>query len=225
MTNLKARAWLSLGFLAIVMGLLLFLPAGTLDYWQAWVYLTIFFASAALTTIYVIRRDPALLERRMRGGPVSENRAPQKIIMFFTSLGFIFLLIVPGLDHRQRWSHVPAYAVLAGDVLLAVGFYFILLVYKENTFASATIEVVADQKVITTGPYSVVRHPMYASGLLYLAGTPLALGSYWAFVPLAGMLPFLLWRLFDEERLLRETLPDYAEYQQKVRHRLLPGIW
>src|SRR4030095_8262496 len=103
-------------------------------------------------------------------------------------------------------------------------FYFIFLVFKENTFTSATIDVVADQKVVSTGPYAIVRHPMYASGSLYLLGTPLALGSYWGLVPLAATLPFLIWRLFDEERLLREQLPGYREYQQKVRYRRLPRI-
>jgi protein-S-isoprenylcysteine O-methyltransferase Ste14 len=116
-------------------------------------------------------------------------------------------------------------AVVAGDLLVAVGFYFIFLVYRENTFTSATIEVAEDQKVISTGPYAIVRHPMYASALLYLVGTPLALGSFWGFVPLLAMAPFLIWRLFDEEKFLAENLPGYAAYQKKVTHRIVPGIW
>jgi protein-S-isoprenylcysteine O-methyltransferase Ste14 len=207
------------------MGILVFVPAGTVRFWQGWLYLSIFFAAATLTTRDLIRRDPALLERRMSGGPTAEKRGTQKVIMLGTSLGFIALLVIPALDHRYGWSHVPLYGVLAGDALVAVGFYFIFLVYRENTFSSATIEVVPGQKVITTGPYAIVRHPMYASALLYLVGTPLALGSYWGLVPLAGMFPFLLWRLFDEERLLRERLPGYTDYQEKVRHRLVPRIW
>jgi protein-S-isoprenylcysteine O-methyltransferase Ste14 len=223
--NLNARAWLALVGLAVVMGLLLMIPAGKIRYWQAWVYLSIFFGAAALTTLYLIRSDPALLERRMRGGPTAEKRPAQQFIMVCTSLGFIALLVVPALDERYRWSVVPLYLVLVGDALVAVGFYFIFLVYKENTFTSATIEVVVDQKVISTGPYALVRHPMYASALLYLAGTPLALGSYWGLVPLAVMVPFLLWRLFDEERLLEKNLRGYREYQQNVRHRLVPRLW
>jgi protein-S-isoprenylcysteine O-methyltransferase Ste14 len=223
--SLNQRAWLALAVLGVVMGLLVFVPAGTIRYWEAWVYLSIFIGAAALTTIHLIRNDPALLERRMSGGPTAEKRAAQKCIMLATSLGFIALLVVPALDHRNGWSAVPLFGVLAGDALMVVGFYFIYLVYEENTFTSATIEVVADQKVVSTGPYAVVRHPMYASGLLYLLGTPLALGSFWGLVPLAAMVPFLIWRLFDEERLLRETLPGYREYQEKVRHHLLPGIW
>jgi len=207
------------------MALLIFVPAGTIYYWQAWVYLSIFFGASALTTRYLIRNDPALLERRMSGGPTAEKRAVQKFIMLFTSAGFIALLVVPALDHRYHWSTVPLSGVVAGDALVATGLYFIFLVYRENTFTSATIEVAPDQTVISTGPYAVVRHPMYASGSLYVLGTPLALGSYWGLVPLAATLPFLIWRLFDEERFLGERLPGYTEYQQKVRHRLVPRIW
>jgi protein-S-isoprenylcysteine O-methyltransferase Ste14 len=145
--------------------------------------------------------------------------------MFWTSAGFIALLVVPALDHRFGWSIFPLSGTLVGDTLVVVGLCFIFLVYKENTFTSATIEVAADQYVVSTGPYAVVRHPMYASAVLYLVGTPLALGSYWGLTPLFGMLPFLIWRLFDEEKLLSQNLHGYAEYQTKVRHRLIPGIW
>jgi len=207
------------------MAVLLFIPAGTVRYWQAWVYLSIFFGAAALTTMFLMRKDPALLERRMSGGPNAEKQPTQKFIMLCTSLGFIALLVVPALDYRFAWSRVPLSGVLVGDVLVAVGFYFIFLVYKENTFTSATIEVFPDQKVISTGPYAIVRHPMYASALLYLVGTPFALGSYWGLAPLTAMLPFLIWRLLDEERFLALNLPGYTKYQKKVRHRLVPRIW
>ena len=225
MTRLALRAWFALVVLATVMGLLLFMAAGTMSYWRAWVYLGIFFGASALTTLFLIRRDRALLERRMRGGPTAEKRPVERIIMVFTSIGFVALLVVPALDYRFQWSNVPLWVVVAGDVLVVVGFYFIFLVYRENTFTSATIEVAPGQTVISTGPYAVVRHPMYASALLYLGGTPLALGSYWGLVPFAALLPFLMWRLFDEEKFLSETLPGYVEYQRKVRHRLVPGIW
>lgn len=225
MNSLAARAWFALAALGVVMGLLLFVPARTIGYWQAWVYLAIFFGASALTTGFLLRRDRALLERRMRGGPTAEKRPVERVIMAFTSIGFIALLVVPALDRRFGWSNVPVYVVAVGDALVAVGFLFIFRVYKENTFTSATIEVAADQRVVSTGPYAVVRHPMYASALLYLAGTPLALGSYWGLVPLVAMLPFLIWRLFDEETLLAGSLPGYVEYQKKVRHRLVPGIW
>jgi protein-S-isoprenylcysteine O-methyltransferase Ste14 len=182
---LRVRAWVSLAGLAGAMGLLIFVSAGTVRYWQAWVYLSIFFGAAALTTRYLIRKDPVLLERRMSGGPTAEKRVVQKFIMLCTSAGFIALLLVPALDHRYHWSTVPLSGVVAGDVLVATGLYFIFLVYRENTFTSATIDVAPNQTVVSTGPYAIVRHPMYASALLYLVGTPLALGTYWGLFPLS----------------------------------------
>jgi protein-S-isoprenylcysteine O-methyltransferase Ste14 len=225
MTRLNARASLALAVLAAAMGLLLFGAAGTMRYWQAWVYLSVFLGASLLTTLYLMRRDPALLERRMRGGPFAEREATQRLIMVFTSLGFIALLTVPALDRRFRWSSVPLCGVVAGNALVAIGLYLVFLVYRANTFTSATIEVAAEQQVITTGPYAVVRHPMYASSSLYIFGTPLALGSYWGSLPLAIMMPFLIWRLLDEERVLARDLPGYTQYQQRVRHRLVPLIW
>jgi protein-S-isoprenylcysteine O-methyltransferase Ste14 len=225
MKNLNAKAWLALAGLAVVMGLLLFVPAGTIHYWQAWVYLSIFTGASVLTTLYLIRKDPALLERRMSGGPTAEKRPTHRFIMLCTSIGFIALLVVPAFDHRFGWSNVPLCVVLVGDLLVAVGFALIFRVYRENTFSSATIEVIEGQQIISTGPYAIVRHPMYASAFLYLIGTPLALGSYWGLLPIAAMMPFLIWRLFDEERLLAAELPGYSDYQKKVRFRLVPRIW
>jgi protein-S-isoprenylcysteine O-methyltransferase Ste14 len=225
MKNLNAKACLALAVLAGVMGLLLFIPAGTVHYWQAWVYLSIFTGASLLITLYLMKKDPALLERRMSGGPTAEKQPAQKVIMTGTSLGFIALLVVPALDYRFGWSAVPLGGVVAGDVLVAMGFYLIFLVYRENTYTSATIEVTEGQKVISTGPYAIVRHPMYASASLYLLGTPLALGSWWGFAPIAAMMPFLIWRLIDEERFLAKNLPGYTEYQKRVRHRLVPFVW
>jgi len=224
MKSLDTRAWLALAVLAVVMGLLLFVPAGTVRYWQAWVYLSIFTGASALTTLDLLRRDRALLERRMTGGPTGEKRPVQKFIMLWTSIGFIALLVVPALDHRFRWSSVPLTGIAAGDMLVAIGFYLISRVYRENTFTSATIEIAENQRVISTGPYAIVRHPMYVGGLLYLLGTALALGSYWGLIPFAVMAPFLIWRLLDEERFLSRNLPGYAEYRQRVRHRLVPFV-
>jgi len=225
MTTLRTRAWSGLAVFVVVMGLLLFVPAGTLGYWQAWVYLATFAVVSVLTTLYLMRSDPELLKRRLRGGPTAEKRPAQKLIMLATSIGFIALLVVPAVDHRFGWSAVPLGAVVLGDLLVVAGFYFIYLVYRENTFTSATIEVVAGQRVISTGPYAIVRHPMYASAALYLLGTPLALGSYWGLVALAAMVPFLIWRLIDEERFLAKNLRGYTEYQERVRHRLVPFVW
>jgi len=225
MATLKVRAWVSLAALAAVMGLVLFVAAGTLRYWLGWVYLLLFFGLSSLITRDLIRRDPALLERRMRGGPTAERRPLQRVLMLGASAGFIALLVVPALDFRFGWSAVPLGGVVAGDVLFVLGFGFIGRVYRENPYTSATIEIARGQHVISTGPYAVVRHPMYASASIYLLGTPLALGSYWGFAALLGMLPFLVWRLLDEERMLARELPGYVEYQRNVRYRLLPGVW
>lgn len=225
MNNLRTKTLLSLVALTVAMGLLLFVPAGTLEYREAWVYLAVFIGASLHLSFYLLRKDPALLERRMRGGPTAEKETTQKIIMLFASIAFIALLVVPALDFRFHWSSVPVVVEVAGDLLVAIGFYFIFLVYKENSFTSATIEVVENQKVISTGPYALVRHPMYASASLYLIGTPLALGSYWGFLVLVGMMAFLIWRLFEEERFLANHLPGYREYQKKVQHRLVPYIW
>lgn len=225
MKQLYIRTALSLIVLAGVEALLLFVPAGTAHYWQAWVYLSIVMAASLLVSLYLMRKDPELLKRRMKGGPAAEKETTQKIIMIFVSAGFIALLVVPALDHRFAWSSVPLPLTIAGDLLVVIGFYFIFLVYKENTFGAATIEIAENQTVISTGPYALVRHPMYASALLYLVGTPLALGSYWGFLAIAFMMSFLLWRLFDEEDFLVRNLPGYKEYREKVRYRLIPYIW
>src|SRR5262249_17758134 len=162
MKSLSARAWFALAVLAAVMGLLLFVPAGTVHYWQAWVSLSFFMGTSALTTLYLLRRDPALLERRMRGGPTAEKRPAQRFIMLGTSLGFIALLVVPALDRRFGWSAVPPGAVVAGDLLVAIGVCLIVWVYREDTVSSATIEVAQDQAVISTRAYAVLRRPLYA---------------------------------------------------------------
>jgi protein-S-isoprenylcysteine O-methyltransferase Ste14 len=223
--SLNARAWLALVVVTLVMCALLFGSAGTIRYWQAWVYVAIFVVASVPTSVYLMKKDPALLARRMRGGPMFEKEGTQRIIMTFTSLGFIAILVVPGLDRRFGWSAVPSWAVVLGDLLVATGFLLIFVVYRENTFTAATIQVAPGQTVISTGPYAVVRHPMYASGALYMFGIPLALASYWGYLALAAMMPFLLWRLLDEERILTRDLPGYVDYRRRVRHRLVPFIW
>ena len=221
----NSKALISVFALALAMALFLFVPAGTLDYWQAWIYLAVFFLASLLTTLYLMRNDPALLQRRMKGGPTAEERPAQRIIMVFTSIGFAALLLVPALDRRFGWSIVPISVVILGDLLVVVGFYLIFLVYRENSYTSATIQVERDQRVVSTGPYAVVRHPMYASASLYLIGTPLALGSYWGLLAFVAIVPFLIWRLFDEEETLANELPGYTNYQRRVRYRLIPLIW
>jgi len=225
MNNLNMKAWFGIGFLAAAMGVLLFLTAGTVFYWQGWGYLAVFFGASISITRYLMKNDPELLKRRLKGGPRAEKRTTQKIIMVFASICFIALLVVPALDYRFKWSNVPVYLVIAADVLTAAGFYIVFLVYKVNSFTSATIEVAANQKVISTGPYAIIRHPMYAGSLLYIIAMPIALGSYWGLLVIPVMLPVLIWRLFDEERFLSQNLAGYTEYCAKVRWRLVPQVF
>jgi protein-S-isoprenylcysteine O-methyltransferase Ste14 len=225
MTVLNMKAFGSLLILFLVMAALLFALAGTLDYWQAWTFLAIYFASSLVITLYLVKKDPELLRRRMRGGPTAEKETVQKIIMSFTSLGFIGLLVIPALDRRLAWSQMPPFAVLAGDVLVVLGWLAIFFVFRENTFSSATIELAPDQRVISTGPYALVRHPMYAGALVMLLGMPIALGSKWGVLVTVAVTPMLIWRLLDEEKFLAKNLPGYAEYQSRVRHRLVPLVW
>ena len=225
MTGANKRALVGLLGLFAAMTALLFVPAWTLRYWQAWVFLSVFFGRALAITVYLMKRDPGLLERRVYAGPTAEKEKSQKIIQSITTLGFVAMLVVPALDHRFAWSAVPLWATLAGDVLVAIGFLIIFLVYKENAFASATIEVYPEQKVISTGLYGLVRHPMYMGGLLLFVGMCLALGSWWNFLVFLLMAPALIWRIFDEEKLLAKELLGYLEYRNKVRRRLIPFVW
>ena len=223
--NVNAKAWVSLFGVTIVIGLLLFVPAGTIHYWQAWVYVGIYFTASLLIVLYLAKRDPALLKRRMRGGPTAEKRKSQRAAMFLATTGFTAAMVIPALDHRFRWSSVPILAVILGDALTALWFCVAFLVFRENTFSAATVQIAEGQTVISTGPYAIVRHPMYAGGLFSFIGTPLALGSWWGMLALVVVLPALVWRLVDEERFLQGKLPGYTEYSQRVRYRLIPGVF
>ena len=223
--DLKIKTLFGFVKLIVMLGLFLFAPAWSFNFWQAWIYLIIFVVSTGVITIYLWKKDPKLLERRVKAGPQAEKEKTQKIIQLFASICFFALLVIPAFDHRSRWSNVPLYIVIVGDVLVALGFFLVFLVFKENTFAAATIEVFPDQKVITTGPYSMVRHPMYTGGLIMLSGTPLALGSWWGLLILVPLTLIIVWRLLDEEKFLYKNLPGYKEYCQKTRYRLIPLIW
>jgi protein-S-isoprenylcysteine O-methyltransferase Ste14 len=223
--NLASKTVLGFTQLITVLGILLLAPAWTLDYWQAWVYLLVFAASSALITAYLWKEDPQLLERRINAGPGAENEKSQKLIQLLASCVFIGAMILPSLDHRFSWSAVPLPIVVTGDVLVALGFLIVFLVFKENTFTAATIAVTPDQKVVSTGPYAVVRHPMYAGALVMLFGTPFALGSWWGLVMFIPMSFTIAWRARDEERFLLKNLSGYNEYCQMVRYRLVPFAW
>jgi protein-S-isoprenylcysteine O-methyltransferase Ste14 len=222
---LNAKAIVYLLFTVALMGVALFVPAWTLDYWQAWLFLAVFGVLSIAITVYLMVSDPQLLERRVHGGPTAETSRGQKLTMLVASIGFISTLVVSALDHRFGWSQVPAASVIGGDVLILVGYVIIFFVFRANTFASSTIGVEKEQRVISTGPYAVVRHPMYSGAMLYLVGFPPALGSWWGLLGLAVLIPAVLWRLIDEERVLAKNLPGYTEYRATVRYRLIPRVW
>ncbi len=225
MRNLLVKTFLGFAFLMLVLALALFLTAGSLRFWQAWAYLADFAGCTLLITAYLIQNDRDLLSRRVQGGPVAETQRSQQIIQSLASLFFIALFIVPGLDFRFHWSSVPPALSLVSDGFVALGFFIVFLVFRENSYTSATIEVAAGQKVISSGPYGVVRHPMYAGAFLLLLFTPLALGS-WVSLPLPiPLILVIIVRLLDEEKFLAANLSGYAAYRQKVRYRLVPFVW
>ena len=211
--------------LVIILGIALMAPAWTFQYWQAWVYLGIFGAASALITWHLWKRDPKLLERRITAGPVAEKEKRQKLIQFVASIAFIGILVLPSLDYRFEWSCVPITVVVIGEILVALGFYTVFLVFKANTFTAATIVVEEEQRVISHGPYALLRHPMYSGALVMLLGTPLALGSWWGLLMFLPIVLAIVWRLLDEEKFLRANLAGYSQYCRKVRFRLIPFIW
>jgi protein-S-isoprenylcysteine O-methyltransferase Ste14 len=222
---LARQAWLGLAALAAVVGGLLFAGAGTVRYPAAWVFLVIFFGASLAITLHLMKRDPKLLERRVKAGPVAEQRPRQRLIQGLASASFLAILAVPALDHRFGWSAVPFLVVVAGDALVALGFLVVFLVFRANSYASAIVEVGAEQKIVDTGPYALVRHPMYAGALVLLAGIPLALGSLWGLLVLPPFVAVIAWRLLDEEAVLVRELPGYAAYRSKTRYRLIPFVW
>ncbi len=224
MMNPKLKAWLSLIVSFALIGLALFLVAGTLRYWQAWVYLAVSAISSVPLTLYIVN-DPILLENRAKAGPAAEQRLTQKIIVSVVGLAAVAIFIVPGFDHRFAWSSVPPWLSIAGDLLILLSMWMVYRVFKENSFGSATVEIAKDQKVISTGPYAIVRNPMYSSAAVYFIGMPLALGSYWGLIPAILTILGLVGRLFDEEKFLAENLPGYGEYRAKVRWHLIPGVF
>jgi protein-S-isoprenylcysteine O-methyltransferase Ste14 len=223
--NLATKTITGFAELVIALGLFLFAPAWTLDFPQAWIYIFVFTISAALITAYLWKYDRKLLERRVRAGPRAEEVKAQKLIQLLAAAAFIGILVLPSLDHRFEWSEVPVPMVVAGDVLVALGFAVVFAVFRENTFTAATIEVALDQHVISTGPYAIVRHPMYVGALVMLFGTPLALGSWWGLLMFVPMTLVIALRLLDEEKFLIQNLNGYTEYRNSVRYRLIPFIW
>lgn len=219
------NAWAGLVFFVLLIALIIFGGAATLRYWQGWLYWLSFTGWVVWITAYFLRHDPNLVASRTKVGPAAEQRPIQKLYQGLASAFFIAVMLVPALDHRFGWSSVPVWGVIVGLVLVSAGFAAVARVMAANAYASSTIEVQAEQKVIDTGPYARVRHPMYAGALLLIYGTPLALGSWWGLIFSALLTVSVVVRLLDEERVLAADLPGYAGYMARVRSRLIPGVW
>jgi len=208
--------------LFIILGSMFFLPAWTFKYWQAWVYMLILVVPMFFIVRYLYKNDPELLKRRLR---MKERQKTQRLIQIVMGPFFLLAFIIPGFDYRWHWSTVPLIVVIISEVLVLLSYLFIGLVFKTNSYASRIVEVEKDQKVITTGPYAIVRHPMYLGVLIMYVFSPLALGSYWALIPMSLIVPILFVRIKEEENELLQNLPGYKEYLAKTRYRLLPGVW
>jgi protein-S-isoprenylcysteine O-methyltransferase Ste14 len=206
----------------VVTGLMLFLPAGSLRYWQAWMLLATLFPPVGFVVSYFLTRDPGLLVRRMQ---FKEKERDQRIIVKLANIAFFLGFLFPGLDHRYGWSGVPAWASVLADALVFLGYVIVFFVFRENSYTSRIVEVVEGQKVVTTGPYSLVRHPMYAGIVIMYLAVPIALGSWWALAFFVPVIALIVVRALDEERVLMRDLVGYPEYTQNVRYRLVPGVW
>ena len=206
----------------IVLVLIFFLPAGSIKFWEAWVYMGILFTPMIFVLIYLLKKDPELLERRMK---MKEKEEPQKVFVKLSILVFLTAFIIPGFDYRFEWSEVPFVVIIIADLFIFIGYLLFFLVLKENTHASRIIEVGKGQKVISTGPYAIIRHPMYVAVLMMYILSPLALGSYWAVLAVLPLPALIILRIKNEEKILIDKLSGYREYTQKVKYRLIPYVW
>jgi protein-S-isoprenylcysteine O-methyltransferase Ste14 len=220
--ELKKMAGVRLLIGISLLSAMLFLPAGTFTYWEAWGYLAVLFIPISLVLNYFLKNDPGLLERRMR---MKEKEKRQKLIVKVSYLYFLLTFLLPGFDKRFGWSNVPVMLVIIADILVLLGYGIFFLVLRENRYASRIIEVEKEQTVISSGPYAMVRHPMYLGILIMYAFSPLALGSYWAIIPAVMIIPILVARIGNEEHILVKELDGYERYMQKTKYRLIPGVW
>jgi protein-S-isoprenylcysteine O-methyltransferase Ste14 len=209
-------------FVPIFIGLFTLLPAGTLNFWQVYAYFGVILVPMLFVLRYFLKNDPRFLERRSK---MAEKVKEQKLIQWLNLPVFILSFIIPGLDRRFGWSEIPLEVIIAADAVVLGGYLLIFVVFRQNSYASRIVEIDKEQKVITTGLYSVVRHPMYLGVLIMYLPTPLALGSYWGLIPMAMLPVALVFRIINEEKVLSENLAGYKDYCLKTRYRLLPYLW
>jgi protein-S-isoprenylcysteine O-methyltransferase Ste14 len=209
----------------IAFAILLFVPAGTVNYWQGWALLAVFAVMSLAPILFLNRVDPTAIERRTHAGVRAETRPVQKVVIAGTFVVFGAMLVVSALDYRFGWSHVPGWLSVVGDVMVAAGLGLAMLVIFQNRYASANITIEEGQPLVSTGLYGIVRHPMYVGNVILMIGLVLALGSYWSLLLVPIGLLLLAVRIVDEEKLLNAELDGYRQYTQKVRYRLVPLVW
>jgi protein-S-isoprenylcysteine O-methyltransferase Ste14 len=216
----KAALFVLSAFFILCLGF--FVPAGTFRYWQAWAYMGVLLIPMLFMMVYLYRNDPELMLRRMR---TREKEAKQKLIIRLSYLFYIPAFLIPGFDFRFGWSSVPLEMVILSDILIILGYMLFAKVMITNRYAARTVEVEEKQQLITSGPYAIVRHPMYSAITLIYFFTPLALGSWWAMIPMTAFLGIIVARTLNEEAVLSRDLAGYKEYMHKTRYRIIPGIW
>ena len=219
---LKKKIVVRFSFIPLFLGLVVLLPAGTFKYWQAYAYFTAVIVPMTFVLFYFLKRDPKFLDRRTRN---MEKEKEQKFISFFSTAVFLTVFIVSGLDYRFSWSDVPIFIVIIADILVLTGYLLIFSVFRQNSYASRIIEVEEEQELISTGLYGIVRHPMYLGIIIMFLPTPMALGSYWALLPIAVLPLALVLRILNEEKVLSNNLQGYKKYCKKTKYRLIPYIW
>ena len=206
----------------LLVGLLLFLPAGSFAYWQAWLLIGILFLPMFLAGLVMMAKSPELLRKRLSA---KEEQAEQKQVIAFSGLMFLAAFVLAGLNYRFGWLRQPRWLVWVAAALFLLGYLLYAEVLRENAYLSRTIEVQENQKVIDTGLYGVVRHPMYAATLLLFLAMPLVLGSPLSFAVMLLYLPIIAKRIRNEEAVLEQGLEGYTDYKKRVKYKVIPGIW
>ena len=206
----------------LLIGLFLFLPAGTLDFWQAWLFIGVLFVPMFFAGIVLMFRQPELLRKRL---DAKEQQQEQKWVVALSGLMFIAVFVVAGLNRRFGWFLLPDWAVYIATAIFLVAYAMYAEVMRENVWLSRTVEVQENQQVVSTGLYGIVRHPMYAATLLLFLSMPLVLASPWSFVIMLIYIPIIALRIRNEEQVLERELKGYTEYKQRVRYKVIPFIW
>lgn len=221
-TSLIIRAFLVYTLSFFFVSLLVFVPAGSFKFWNGWLFMGALFIPMFFVLMYLLAKEPDLLIRRLK---TKEKEKTQKAYQILSIIVCLLIFIVPGLDFRFNWSEVPVSVVLLSTFFMMSGYLMFFIVMKQNTYASRVIEIQDEQRLIDTGLYSYIRHPMYLAGIILFGFIPLVLGSFYAMIPMILIPILLVIRIKNEEKVLMNGLKGYNEYMKKVKYRLLPFIW